>query len=411
LSASATRGHERPRVTLSMPILLVLVVAGLSATTNAQVFALLLSPIASDFGISVAKLGALRAVEEVIAVATGVALAPFIDRAIRKRLLLAGFALMGIAALAGSLAAAPWMLLGFFVIDGVSKILLFSTILAMPSDLAHGRELDRALGFIIGSFALSGFTIIPLVGLAAGALSWRAGFVIAACVALTAFLLVLTVIPSIAPTGESHGTPLVHMRIIARLPGLVYALIGAFLRFLLFGAVFTYAAAFLIDEHGVSVGRAGLYLSLGSIAFLTASVLSGYLLQFIGTTRSLVGGCLLASVLVIVAFSLDLRLIYAGMGLIAVAATLAILENASTGLLLRLAPGHRGAAMSLNELCAAAGALFGIGFGALLLRLAGFTGVGVVLAVVGVLSAAVTLLAIRTGLAPRRALRPRSIGN
>jgi DHA1 family inner membrane transport protein len=411
VDAVATRGQQRPRATLSLPILCALIVTGLAATTNAQVFALLLAPIAADFGTSVARLGALRAVEELVAIGTGLALAPFIDRTTRKRLLLAGLALMALAALTGALATSPWILLSFFVLDGVSKILLFSTILAMPGDLAQGRALDRALGFVIGSFALSGFTVVPLVGLVAGAFSWRAGFVIAASVAALACLLVVALIPSLLPSATPHASPVAHLRAIARLPGLMLALIGAFLRFLLFAGTFTYVGAFLIDHHGSSVARAGLYLSIGSLAFLGASIASGYLLRFIGVTRTLVGGCVLSSALLVNAFSLDLRLLYAGLGLIGVAALLAILENASTGLLLRLAPGHRGAAMSLNELCAAAGSLLGISFGALLLRLAGFAGVGILLAVVGILSAAITFAAIRASMSPRRPLRPFSVAN
>ncbi|HUG14908.1 MAG TPA: MFS transporter [Thermomicrobiales bacterium] len=369
----------------------------MAATTNAQVFALLLSPMAQDFGISVARLAGLRTIEEVVAIVTGIALAPFIDRTTRKRLLLSGLALMAAAAAIAVAATSPWHLVGYFAVDGISKILLFSTLLAMPGDLASGRRLDRALGFVIGSFALSGFTIVPLVGYIAARFSWREGYVVAVVTALISFLFVLAVIPAIRPGDRPPASPLRHLGLIVRFPGLATALTGALLRFMMFSSVLTFSGAFLINEHQVSVSRAGVYFSLGAASFLIASILSGFLLQFVGTTRALVHGGMLAATCVLVAFASGVPLSLAGCALLVTVALMGIHENASTGLLLRLSRGQRGAAMSLNELCAAAGALLGIGFGAVALRQFGYGGIGALLGLVGVLAAAVTMRAIRSG--------------
>jgi predicted MFS family arabinose efflux permease len=396
MDQDSSPGQSRSGNSLSIPILLVLVAGGMAATTNAQVFALLLAPTAADFGISIAQLGALRAIEEVVAILTGITLAPFIDRNSRKRLLLCGLALMGLAAGIASISTAPSHLLGFFFVDGVSKIFLFSTLLAMPGDLARGQRLERALGFIIGSFAMAGFTIIPIVGYVASRYSWREGYLVALATAVVTFALVLLVIPSIPAVQRPHGSPLRQLAQIIMLPGLVAALTGAFLRFTVFGAVLTFSSAFLIDHHGVSIGRTGMYFSLGAAAFLVASVLSGFFLRFVGTSRTLVPGGVLAAACVLTAYSPGLPLRYAGLALLATVALMGIHENASTSLLLRLSQGHRGAAMSLNELSAAAGSLIGISLGALALRQLGFPGIGLLLALSGLLAALVTFLAIRT---------------
>lgn len=396
MESDSTRGPVVPRVSISGRTLVVLVFGGLAATTNAQVFALLLAPIARDLGYSVAKLGGLRTTEEVAAVATAIALTPVVDRYPRKWLLVAGFVLMATAAALISMSFTVWMLIGFFVIDGVSKILLFSALLALPSDLSSGREHDRALGFVIGSFSIAGVTAVPLAGVLSDAFTWRAGYVLAVALAGVAIMSVAVGVPSVQPPPHRHESLRAHASSLSRLPGFAIALAGAFCRFAMFASVLNYGGAYLIDERGVSVGRAGFYFSLGAFAFLAASILSGYVLVLVGVSRVLLGAGLATGVLALTAFGSGQSLAVVGACLLGTVALMGMLENASTGLLLRLAPDDRGAAMSLNELVAAAGSLLGIGVCAVVLRSSGFGGVAVFLAALAVIGAVVS----------RRALSP-----
>jgi predicted MFS family arabinose efflux permease len=164
---------------------------------------------------------------------------------------------------------------------------------------------------------------------------------------------------------------------------------------MLFASVLTYAGAFLIDVHDVSVARAGIYFSLGALAFLLASVTSGRAIARIGPRHTLLTGGLLTAGLVGTALASGARLVVVGLCLLAAIWLMGLIENASTGLLLRLAPDDRGAAMSLNELMAAAGSLLGIGVGAAALRLSGYAGVGGLLLVAGVAAALATHAALR----------------
>lgn len=402
LTDSETRGHDRPRVSLSPQVITGLVVAGLAATTNAQIFALLLSPIANDLGLSVPRLGALRTIEEFVAIATGLALTPVIDRYARRHLLLIGFVLMATAALLASMSVHPVMLVGYFVIDGVSKILLFASLLALPSDLTRGPALDRALGFVIGSFALTGFTTVPLAGLLADELSWRAGFGLAVGIAVAAFAVTLVTLPGVRPAAHAHSSVVEQFRVITALPGLLAGLIGAMFRFAMYASVVNYTSAYFVDDFGVDVSVAGLYFSLGSLGFLGASVVSGYFLARVGGTRALIGGGIITGIFATIAYGAGLPLPVTGFALFVVAAAMGILENASTALLFRLAPDHRGAAMSLNELGAAGGSMLGIGVGALALRLDGYSGISVVLGLSGAIAVITTWLAVQ---AERRAVR------
>lgn len=395
MADSSTPGPRGSGVSLSIPILLALIAGGMAATTNAQVFALLLAPKAEGFGISVARLGGMRSIEEVVAILTAVLLTPFIDRTARKKLLLFGYVLMGCASTVAFSAQSHWHLIGFFTLDGIAKILLFSTLLALPADLASGHRLDRVLGFVIGSFALSGFTIVPLVGYVAGQFSWREGYLVTIGVAVTTFVIVALLIPTTSTPHTQHESPFRHIVLLIKLPGLLAALLSAFMRFTMFGGVLTFTGAFLIDHHNVSVGRAGLYFSFGAAAFLGCSVLSGFLLRHIGIRNVLIPGGLLTGSLIFIGFASGMALLFVGAALIAAAAMMGILENASTGLLFRLSRGHRGAAMSLNELGAAAGSLLGIGLGALSIGLIGYAGIGIALGLIAMIAAALTSIAFR----------------
>lgn len=390
-----TRGEDTSRVSLSPRVITGLVVAGLAATTNAQVFALLLSPIAGDLGISVSRLGALRTLEEAVAIATSLALTPIIDRYPRRNLLLTGFVLMATASLLAAAGLHPAMLVGYFVIDGVSKIFLFASILALPSDLTSGPALNRLLGFVIGSFALTGFTTVPMAGFLADELSWRSGFGLAAGIALAAFVVAIATLPDVRPAAHDHPSAADQFRAIAALPGLLPGLLSAMFRFAMYASVINYTSAFFVDDFGIDVSVAGLYFSIGSLGFLGASVISGYLLVRVGGTRALIGGGLVAGILAAVAFGAGLPLAVTGLALFVVASLMGILENASTALLFRLAPDHRGAAMSLNELVAAGGSMLGIGVGALALRFAGYGGIGVVLGLSAAIAIITTWIAVK----------------
>jgi predicted MFS family arabinose efflux permease len=208
-------------------------------------------------------------------------------------------------------------------------------------------------------------------------------------------LLVALVLPAVQPPRRVHASLRAHARSLVSLPGLPAALVGALFRFMLFASVLTYGGAFLIDEHDVSVSRAGFFFSIGAVMFLLSSITSGRVIERIGQRHALITGCLLTAALLTIALASGARLAVAGLSLVAAVSLMGLLENASTGLLLRLAPDDRGAAMSLNELVAAAGSLTGIGLGAAALRLSGYAGIGALLAAAGLIAAGASLAALR----------------
>lgn len=71
-------------------------------------------------------------------------------------------------------------------------------------------------------------------------------------------------------------------------------------------------------------------------------------------------------------------------------------ENAALGTLIRLAGRDRGAATAVNEFGAGIGTLSGTGLGALVIAFVGFSGLGILSAVIGIAGVIVTNVALRS---------------
>jgi predicted MFS family arabinose efflux permease len=368
---------------------------GLTAGTTSQTFALLLTPIAAALGVSVATLGGLKTIESVTMALCGLALTPLADKTPRQRLLLAGFALMVLSTLLAASASGPWMFAGYFVLNGASGILLFSTLQAVPSDYAADRAHDRALGYVIGSFGLAGFTTAPLAALLTDVWSWRVGYLLACGVGAAAFAAVALLVPNRPAHGAEHVSFRDGFRLLTHNRAFAEALLGALLRFSVYNATVVYAGALLIKRYHLSVGRSGLYFSLGALCFMLGSIGSGYLLAHVSARRALVPGGALTGLLAGGALLLHPPLPLAGVLLLVAVALMSLQENASAGVLLRLAPRARGAAMALSEIVAAASGLLGIGAAAVALSLFGFGGIGALIVAYGVIAAGSTGVALR----------------
>jgi predicted MFS family arabinose efflux permease len=370
-------------------VLAVLVLGGMCAAANVQIFALLLTSIADDFDTTVAFLGSLRMIESTAAIAGGLLITRLADKIVRKWLLIAGYALMLGAALAAIVANSSAALTIYFVLAGLASVTLFSSILAAPSDFLEDGALDRANGFVIGSFSLPGIVIVPLAGVLSEAYGWRTAYLLNVSLATLAILGTLLFLPRAQPQGHQAETMLGHLRVLSRQPGFILILLANFVRFVLFTMALVFTASFLIERYDLSDDRAGLYYGVGSGCFLVVALLSGFLLNRFGIARLLIRGGYVISITFALAMGPSWPLLVTGLLLIFSDCMLAIHENGALGTLLRMAPNARGSAAALNELGAGAGGLVGAGLGGLVLNLSGYSGLGICM---GLLSLGATLL-------------------
>ena len=377
---------SEPKRSLPLPILLSLIVGGMAATTNSSVTGLLLTSIAEDLDRSVALMGGLRAVSASVAFITAFPLSRYADQYPRKYLIILGLACMVVAGLIALTATNLSLFLGYYILIGITDVILFAMILAAASDYVDGRGLDRANGIVIGAFGLPGFIIVPLAGVISDNYGWRQAYLINISLALVGILLILLLLPRVEPSGTKPESILSHLRMLTRKPGLLTIVLGNVMRFTILTALIYYTAAFLIEEYDLSDGRAGFFYGIGSAVFLVAAVTSGLLIGWLGLRRVMMpGGMILVGVLLL-AFLPGNPGIITGIGLITSGSLLSIQENGALGVILRLAPNDRGAATSLNEIGAAISGVLGSALGGLVIAVFGFNGLGVFLAAIGLLA-------------------------
>jgi EmrB/QacA subfamily drug resistance transporter len=108
----------------------------------------------------------------------------------RKRVLLLGVAIFGLASLACGLAVDEYMVVAFRVFQGVGAAILFPVSMAIVSNSFTDEARPRAIGIVVGVSTV-GTALGPLVGgVLTDALDWRWVFLINVPFALVAFLMI-----------------------------------------------------------------------------------------------------------------------------------------------------------------------------------------------------------------------------
>jgi len=146
----------------------------------------------------------------------------------RRRLFLAGLALLTCASLLGGVADRPSVLLTARVLQGLAAAMATPAALSLvTTSFPEGPLRSRALG-LNGALLSSGFTVGALLGgLLTGLLSWRFAFLLNVPVALA----ILAVAPFVLPAGRTPDRPKLDVAgavtVTAGLLSLIYGLINA----------------------------------------------------------------------------------------------------------------------------------------------------------------------------------------
>jgi predicted MFS family arabinose efflux permease len=228
-----------------------------------------------DLGLSLPQLGLAVSAITVVAALLGTPAGLWTGGYGPRRTLLAGLAVMAVAAAAGAAAWGLGALLGARLLEGVGFLLV---VVAAPDLLVRlSRGADRA-----AALALWG-TVIP-VGLAVGgitggalapALGWRGWLGLSAVLPALAAVAVVAAIPPDPPRRGGARPPL-------RLSGLggTAPLAGGFCGLCLVGiAVVSLLPTFLVGERGSGLGTAGAATAVVAFASVPGSLAAGWLLR------------------------------------------------------------------------------------------------------------------------------------
>jgi len=385
-------------------ILAVLGTAAFAAIWNVTFLAPVLPSVAADVGVSVSLAGQLITVSALVAFVFLVLMGPLSDRYGRQSMLLLGLAVMGLAALGSGLTSSYPALMALRILSGIADALVLPSAAAAVSDHFRGKDREVALNVLLVPMGAAAVIGLPVVVLISEALDWHAAFLVFAAFNFAAlagirWLLPPTAVPAPAEVSladhyrRSYGEVLGTRTALAILAA---AVLGA----AVWNGTVAYAGAFFEDElHAAGVGLSALFAGLGAAYVVGGAV--GVLLARRLPSRSI-------AIWSAVAASLLLLPLVASTAVLPVAVALALGFAASrapgiaalTNMLLDLAPGAQGTAISTYGVIATSGMLVGAASGGAAIAVEGYAGMASLFTTLAAAGALLLILPVGEPLAP-----------
>ncbi|MFC7550361.1 MFS transporter [Plantactinospora sp. GCM10030261] len=180
-------------------VLAVLLTASFTLAVDFSILNVALPAIGADVGLGLGDLQWIATSFALCAAGFTLLFGRFADLFGRRRLFLAGIALLGVASLVGGLADVPWLLLAARVAQGLATAAVTPAALSLlTTSFPEGPVRDRALG-LNGALMAAGFTTGAILGgVLTDLLSWRWAFFINVVVAAA----VLAVAPVVLAEGR-----------------------------------------------------------------------------------------------------------------------------------------------------------------------------------------------------------------
>jgi predicted MFS family arabinose efflux permease len=229
-------------------------------------------------GVGTHEFGFLVSAYSLTAGVSGLLAASFVDRFERKRLLLAMFALFGVATLACALAPGYWTLLAARGLAGAFGGVLGAMVQTVVGDLIPFERRGRASGTIMSAFSLSTIAGVPLSLTLANHFGWRMPFFFIALLAAALLAFGWRTLPELrghlpsAPLGdEERAHPFAAIAAALcdsnHLRALLFMALAVFSGF----TVIPYITIYITSNVGIRQEDIPLiYLVGGAASFLTA---------------------------------------------------------------------------------------------------------------------------------------------
>jgi predicted MFS family arabinose efflux permease len=245
----------------------------------------LLTPIASDLGITEGQAGQAISVSGAFAVLTSLFISSLAGQLDRKILLLG---LTGLMVISGTIAALapnyPVFMIGRALI-GVAIGGFWSMSAATAMRLVPEEHVPRALAILNGGNALATVVAAPLGSFLGGLFGWRMAFFSAVPVALVVLVWQLASLPTMLPEKRSGSANVFRL---FNKPEVSWGMLAAGLFFMGQFCLFTYLRPFLETVTHVEVSTLSLLLLMMGVAgFIGTSLIGGLLTNGLYRTLTL----------------------------------------------------------------------------------------------------------------------------
>ena len=281
-----------------------------SAMFLTQSVGLMLAPLlvdlSNEFDISVAAAGQLAAVTFAAWAISVISVGPISDSFGRRPVAVAGLGLLGISVLASSFAPNFGVLIALRVVTGLAGGMIPPNSMAAVADILTPTKRARAFGLLMAFASLSGVIGVPLVAVMTSVGGWRVPFLVIGSLLIVYAVLHWFWYPKIQASGPQSISFLSRYKQMAGISLFRTALAANLLQRMAFYATFSYLAAFLISEHGLSVGETAVPLAIVGIGVVVGSTMAGFV-SAMNRRAQVVAGCSVAGGLaVLVVFSVGI---------------------------------------------------------------------------------------------------------
>lgn len=270
----------------------ILAIVSFLVGTSEFVIAGILDRIASDTGVTLAAAGQLITVYSLAyAIGTPILIA-ITAKMDRRKLMLAALTLFFIGNLVTILTTGFSMLLGARIILAVGTGVFMVVALTVSANIAQQGKQGSAIATVLLGFNLALILGVPLGRVIAGSYDWKIIFTGIGILSLIAmFILGLTIPKS---KGETP-VPIREQLSLLKTPRISIALSIGFFWILGYTIIYTYISPFLLNITGMSDRMVSMGLFAFGIASLLGSQVGGYGADKWGIPRTLIGGLLFHS--------------------------------------------------------------------------------------------------------------------
>lgn len=236
----------------------------------------LLTPMASDLGVSIALVGQTVTVTAVVALIAGLSV-PRLTRRFDRRTVLLTFTILMIASnLLVALSSNLIVLLTMRILLGFALGGFWSMAAAVTMRLVPAKFVPRALSIIFSGIAIGTVVSIPLGSYLGGLYGWRSAFFAATAVGVITLIFQLLTLPSMKPMNTIKAASVLE---VLRRPGIMIAMIGCLLAHTGQYALFTYIRPAIESIVVIGVDELSLMLLVFGVANFIGTLFAGWLME------------------------------------------------------------------------------------------------------------------------------------
>jgi predicted MFS family arabinose efflux permease len=250
------------------------------------------------------------------------------------------------------------------------------------------EERSKVLGWSAAGTSIAYLVFSPLVSFIAGFARWRMTFLVVMLpLSLLALATTFIGIPQATSDQISENTHgfFAGFRSIFSNKSAIFCLLGTMLTWASFTGTLTYGISFFRERFSVTVGWASLLLSAMALSKTVGHLLIGSLVTRAGRKSAVVASVI--STALFTAFYLMSKNLWLSIVLVCISCVLAgFMHSSVDSLNLEQVPEFHGSMMSLGSAASTIGSVIGSGLGGLILIFYGYSGVGAILGLLGLVS-------------------------